>query len=155
MISTELVGCRGRHVRVTQTPKHAQVVIVGRDTEEHLVQRCNTSSFARPPVDEVCGRVQSLGPEQEGNLRMKKHCPHTVVKGPQRVLCLPILRRDVGGCHERQRKSTARHCQTPGRYQFAEQDQEAEIECARKSERQSEWARRQTFGVMEMSRRNE
>jgi hypothetical protein len=92
----ELVWSRRREIWVAEAPKHAQLAVVRRDTEEELERRRRSSGAAWSSVDEVGRGDESLRPEFRRSCTVKKHATQAIVKGAKESLCLPVLLRSIG-----------------------------------------------------------
>jgi hypothetical protein len=89
------MGGSGSGVGVTRTPKHAEVIIPGRGTEESVVWRGSGTGSGKKTVEEVGGGVQALSPEASMKRGLKEKGAHGVVGGANHLLSLAILRRGI------------------------------------------------------------
>jgi hypothetical protein len=89
----------GGSVGVTSTPKHAEVIVPRRGTEEGVVRGGSGTGSGRKAVKKVCGGVQALSPEAGRKRGLKQKSPHGVVGGANHPLCLAILRGGVWARH--------------------------------------------------------
>jgi hypothetical protein len=77
----QLMGGSGSGVGVTRTPKHAEVIVPRRGTEEGVVWRGSWTGGRRKAVEEVGGGVQALNPEASRKRGLKQEGAHGVVGG--------------------------------------------------------------------------
>jgi hypothetical protein len=95
----QLVGRSGSGVGVTRTPKHAEVIVPRRGTEEGVVRSGSGAGRGRKAVKKVGGGVQALSPEASGKRGLKQKGTHGVVGGANHPLSLAILGRGVWTRH--------------------------------------------------------
>jgi hypothetical protein len=95
----QLVGRSGSGVGVTRTPKHAEVIVPRRGTEEGVVRSGSGAGRGRKAVQKIGGGVQALSPEASGKRGLKQKGTHGVVGGANHPLSLAILGRGVWTRH--------------------------------------------------------
>jgi hypothetical protein len=95
----QLMRRSGGGVGVTSTPKHAEVIIPRRGTEEGVVRCGSGTGSGRKAVKKVGGGVQALSPEASWKRGLKQKSTHSVVGGANHPLSLAILRRGVWTRH--------------------------------------------------------
>jgi hypothetical protein len=95
----QLVRGSGSGVGVTRTPKHAEVIVPRRGTEEGVVRSGSGAGRRRKAVKKVGGGVQALSPEASGKRGLKQKGTHSVVGGTNHPLSLAILRGGVWTRH--------------------------------------------------------
>jgi hypothetical protein len=95
----QLVRRSGSGVGVTRTPKHAEVIVPRRGTEEGVVRSGSGAGRGRKTVKKVGGGVQALSPKASGKRGLKQKGTHGVIGGANHPLSLAILRRGVWTRH--------------------------------------------------------
>jgi hypothetical protein len=95
----QLVRRGGGSVGVASTPKHAEVIVSRRGTEEGVVRGGSGTGSGRKAVKKVGGGMQALSPEASRKRGLKQKSPHGVIGGANHPLSLAILRRCVWTRH--------------------------------------------------------